>query len=71
MFFYIFAFMEEKTVNQILSVFLARSGFDDWWFTIDEETQKEIIDELNAALNTDVFLSDIEIIFPKDIKLTH
>ena len=62
--------MEENITDQILSVFLARSGFDDWWFNIDEESQKEIIEEINAVIKTDDFLSDIEFISPKDFDKT-
>ena len=38
----------EKIINELNG----RSGFDDWWYNIDEDTQKEITENLINILPT-------------------
>tara|TARA_R110000851_G_scaffold848_2_gene2865 strand:- start:3732 stop:3902 length:171 start_codon:yes stop_codon:yes gene_type:complete len=35
-----------KGVLEMLDALCDRSGFDDWWYNLDDEIEKEIEDEL-------------------------
>jgi len=42
----------KKTVGKIIDSLCDRSGFDDWWYNIDDSIQEEIMAELeNIILN--------------------
>ena len=43
--------MENETIKNLLNVLIDRNGFDNWWYNIDEETQEEIMEELEMVLN--------------------
>lgn len=32
----------KKCALEILDLFCDRSGFDDWWYNLDDDTQEEI-----------------------------
>ena len=34
--------MKNINIDNIIDTLLNKKGFDDWWFSIDEETQEEI-----------------------------
>lgn len=40
-----------EVVESIIDLLSNKSGFDDWWYSIDEETQHEIKEELANELN--------------------
>jgi hypothetical protein len=43
--------MEIKNcVGEIIDDLCNRSGFDDWWFNLDDETEKEITDKLEEII---------------------
>ncbi len=33
-----------------MAILLGRSGFDDWWYGVDEDIRMDIMNELNEAL---------------------
>lgn len=41
------------TILKVLAHFDSRRGFSEWWDSIDEETQTEIIKELKEKLMND------------------
>jgi len=43
--------MEIKNcIGEIIDELCDRSGFDDWWFNLDDETEKEITDKLEEII---------------------
>ena len=43
------------TSGKIIGMLMDRSGFDDWWFNIDEETQQEIKNDIDKIVIIDKF----------------
>lgn len=43
--------MDKEPVKQIISALEERKGFDSWWYEIDKEAKKEIIDEIAAIID--------------------
>lgn len=39
-----------KCVSEILDSLCNRSGFDDWWYNLDDDTEKEIENELKDII---------------------
>lgn len=39
-----------EVVNRVLSILAGRAGFDDWWYDVDRDIQKEILDELTEEI---------------------
>ena len=37
---------DEEKANSIISNLCDRSGFDDWWYNLDEDIQDEIKEEI-------------------------
>lgn len=44
----------QRIVRAILDDLEDRKYFDEWWDTIDEETQKEIIEELESIVTEEL-----------------
>jgi hypothetical protein len=42
---------KKEIVEDLIGELTNRSGFDDWWYSIDEEIQEEIIEELVTVLH--------------------
>jgi hypothetical protein len=40
----------KKCVGEIIDTLCNRSGFDDWWFNLNDELEKEITDELEEIV---------------------
>ena len=43
---------KKELIEKIINELNGRSGFDDWWYNIDEDTQKEITENLINILPT-------------------
>ena len=40
----------KKCVLEIFDALCDRSGFDDWWYNLDDEVEKEITDKLEEIV---------------------
>ena len=40
----------KKCVGEIIDELCNRSGFDDWWYNLDDEVEKEITDKLEEIV---------------------
>ena len=40
----------KKCVSEILDFLCDRSGFDDWWYNLDDDIEKEIEKELESII---------------------
>ena len=40
----------KKTTAEIIDMLCERSGFDDWWYNLDDEVEKEITDKLEEIV---------------------
>lgn len=40
----------KKCVGEIIDTLCERSGFDDWWYNLDDEIEKEITDKLEEIV---------------------
>jgi hypothetical protein len=40
----------KKTVGEILDALCDRSGFDDWWYNLDDDISEEIEKELESII---------------------
>ena len=41
----------KKCVLEIFDALCDRSGFDDWWYNLDDDTQEEIENEIEEAFS--------------------
>lgn len=41
----------KKAVSEMLDSLCERNGFDDWWYNLDDDIQKEIEDDLFNRLD--------------------
>ena len=59
-----------KCVSEILDSLCNRSGFDDWWYNLDDDTEKEIEKELRdiieRRLNQNKDEKNVKIPFTKE-----
>ena len=42
--------MEKQIVEEMINFLRDRGGFDDWWGNVDEETQNEMIEQLEEIV---------------------
>lgn len=40
----------KKCVGEIIDSLCDRNGFDDWWYNLDDETENEIILEIESII---------------------
>ena len=40
----------KKCVGEIIDTLCDRGGFDDWWYNLDDDTEKEIEKELESII---------------------
>ena len=40
----------KKCVGEIIDELCNRNGFDDWWYNLDDEVEKEITDKLEEIV---------------------
>ena len=40
----------KKCVGEIIDELCDRGGFDDWWYKLDDEVEKEITDKLEEIV---------------------
>lgn len=40
----------KKCVGEIIDTLCDRGGFDDWWYNLDDEVEKEITDKLEEIV---------------------
>jgi len=40
----------KKCVGEIIDELCDRNGFDDWWYNLDDEVEKEITDKLEEIV---------------------
>ena len=40
----------KKCVGEIIDTLCDRSGFDDWWYNLDDDIEKEIEKELESII---------------------
>ena len=40
----------KKCVAEIIDTLCDRGGFDDWWYNLDDEVEKEITDKLEEIV---------------------
>jgi hypothetical protein len=40
----------KNCVGEIIDVLYDRAGFDDWWCNLDDETEQEIINQLEEII---------------------
>lgn len=43
--------MNKEPAKQIIAALEDRGGFDSWWYQIDKEDKKEIIDEIAQIID--------------------